>query len=255
MKKREFLRLTGIMGAGVVVSPFLACSDGGGAATGGESAAATDAAAASPEIISFKLPELGYPYDALAPNIDAMTMEIHHSKHHAGYVRKLNAALEGSSGYGGMEIADILEKVSADETGIRNNGGGHFNHTLFWQVIAPGGAKAPDGALLDAINKSFMSYEAFAEEFANAAKTRFGSGWAWLCVDENNELFVSSTPNQDNPLMTNIVEKTGLPILGIDVWEHAYYLNYQNRRGDYIGAFMEVVNWTKVSELYEIAIS
>ncbi len=256
MKKREFLRLTGIMGAGMVVTPFIGCSGGGEGSSGAAvKNPAGDKASTGAEVITFTLPDLGYPYNALAPNIDAMTMEIHHSKHHAGYVRKLNAALEGTQGYGGLEIADILEKVTADENGIRNNGGGHFNHTLFWQVISPGGAKAPDGDLMGAIQKSFGSYESFAEAFANEAKTRFGSGWAWLCLDENKELFVTSTPNQDNPLMTNIADRTGLPVLGIDVWEHAYYLNYQNRRGDYIEAFMDLVNWTKVSELYKVAMS
>lgn len=254
MKKREFLKLTGIMGAGMVVSPFLACSSSDASSEHAGDDQATPNAAA-PSVIEFTLPALGYAFDALAPRIDAMTMEIHHGKHHAGYVKKLNAALAESEGFGGMEIDQILDQVTPDQTAIRNNGGGHFNHTLFWQIIAPGGASAPEGALAAAIDAGFGSYDAFMDEFARAAKTRFGSGWAWLCVDENKKLFVMSTPNQDNPLMTNIVERTGMPILGIDVWEHAYYLNYQNRRGDYITAFMELVNWTQVGELYAVAMS
>ncbi|MEO0404621.1 MAG: superoxide dismutase [Bacteroidota bacterium] len=198
--------------------------------------------------MEFILPELPYAHDALNPSIDTETMQIHHGKHHAGYVRKLNNALKETSGFEGMSIEEIVSAVAADQTGVRNNGGGHFNHSLFWKVMTPGGGEQPSGQLMDAINAGFGSYETFSENFFSAAKTRFGSGWAWLSVDQNKKLMVSSTPNQDNPLMKNIVDQTGTPILGIDVWEHAYYLNYQNRRGDYINAFMELINWEEVAK-------
>ncbi len=254
MKKREFLRLTGIMGAGVVVAPFFACSPGETNKKGGN-ASEGDVPPPPPPMKEFTLPELGYAFDALAPSIDAMTMEIHHGKHHAGYVRKLNAALAETPGFEGMDIAGILENVSLDQTGVRNNGGGHFNHSMFWKVMEPGGANAPSGDLAAAIDRDLGSYDAFKESFFSAAKSRFGSGWAWLCVGEDKKLFVMSTANQDNPLMNKVVEQTGMPILGIDVWEHAYYLNYQNKRGDYINAFMEVINWDRVAEYYAVAVS
>ena len=244
MKKRQFLKLTGIMGAGVVVAPFMACSE----ASKPEEKTGTPEEPTAPEAIEFTLPALGYGFDALAPKIDAMTMEIHHGKHHAGYVRKLNAALMDAPQYAGMSLEEIMAAVSADETGVRNNGGGHFNHSLYWQVISPSEANAPTGDLLNAINEAFGSVEAFSEAFFTAAKTRFGSGWAWLSVGTDGKLFVSSTPNQDNPMMKGIVDAPGTPILGIDVWEHAYYLNYQNMRGDYINAFMELINWDVVAK-------
>jgi Fe-Mn family superoxide dismutase len=200
---------------------------------------------------SFALPPLGYAYNALEPVIDAMTMEIHHSKHHQAYVDNLNKAVEGNlEKFGGSTLENLCVNASADVPAIRNNAGGHFNHTLFWNWIKPGGAKAPVGALLDAINASFGSVEEFQKKFGEAAKTRFGSGWAWLSVDKEHKLFISSTPNQDNPLMAGLVEKAGKPILGLDVWEHAYYLHYQNRRPDYISAFWSIVNWDVVAELY-----
>ncbi|WP_414046276.1 superoxide dismutase [Macrococcus equi] len=195
--------------------------------------------------MAFELPKLPYAYDALEPHIDKETMEIHHTKHHNTYVTNLNAAVEGSE-FADLSIEDLMKKINevpADKkTAVVNNGGGHYNHSLFWTLLAPG--KEATGEVVDAINAKFGSLDAFKEEFANAAKTRFGSGWAWLVVN-NGELEVVSTPNQENPLMEG---KT--PILGLDVWEHAYYLNYQNRRPDYISAFWNVVNWEKVNELY-----
>ncbi|MFC2112460.1 superoxide dismutase [Bacteroidota bacterium] len=193
----------------------------------------------------FKLPELGYAYDALEPHFDAKTMEIHHSKHHAGYTRKFNAAVKE----GGLEITNIKEifgNVSSYSTGIRNNGGGFYNHKLFWKGLSPKGGGEPKGDLLKSIEKSFGGYEKFREKFSKAAATQFGSGWAWL-VNTEGGLVVTSTPNQDNPLM-DFAEVKGTPLLTLDVWEHAYYLKYQNRRTDYIAAFWNVVNWDFVAE-------
>ncbi|WP_321371857.1 superoxide dismutase [uncultured Draconibacterium sp.] len=198
--------------------------------------------------MAFELPKLGYDYKALEPHIDARTMEIHHSKHHAGYTNNLNGAVEGTD-LAGKSIEEILSGVSGQSAAVRNNGGGFFNHNLYWEVIAPGGAPAPEGVLLDAVNDSFGSIENFQEAFTKAALTRFGSGWAWLVL-QNNKLVVSSTPNQDNPLM-DVAEVQGTPILGIDVWEHAYYLNYQNRRPDYVNAFWNLINWDEVARRFK----
>ena len=198
--------------------------------------------------MSFTLPELPYAYDALEPHIDARTMEIHHGKHHAGYTAKLNAAIEGTR-IDGMSIEFLINNPVNDA--IRNNGGGYYNHKLFWEVMSPNGGGEPTGALGDAINSTFGSFEEFKAEFSKAAGTRFGSGWAWLIKTADGSLKVTSTPNQDNPLMSvDTVSESGTPILGLDVWEHAYYLNYQNRRPDYVGAFFNVINWDKVAELY-----
>lgn len=200
--------------------------------------------------MAHELPKLTYAYDALEPHIDAQTMEIHHTKHHNTYVTNLNAAIEGTE-FEGKELIALISDINAlpadKQTAVRNNGGGHANHSLFWEVIAPGGANAPTGELATAIDKKFGSFDAFKEEFAKAATTRFGSGWAWLVVD-NGEIAVISTPNQDSPYMEG---KT--PILGLDVWEHAYYLNYQNRRPDYISAFWNIVNWDVVAEKFAAA--
>lgn len=198
--------------------------------------------------MAFELPQLPYAYDALEPHIDARTMEIHHSKHHNGYTTKLNGAIEGND-FAGMSIEDILANC-ADNPAVRNNGGGYYNHNLFWEVMSPNGGGTPSGDLATAIDAAFGSFDAFKEAFSNAAATRFGSGWAWLCVNDG-KLEVCSTANQDNPLMG--VGCSGTPILGLDVWEHAYYLNYQNRRPDYINAFFNVVNWDKVAENFAAA--
>jgi len=198
--------------------------------------------------MSHTLPELGYAHNALEPYIDKATMEIHHGKHHNAYVTKLNAALEDHPDLAGLSLTELQGKI-ADITPLRNNGGGHFNHSLFWKVIAPGGASAPSGELASAIDAAFGSFDQFKEEFASAAAGQFGSGWAWLGVKSDGSLGVCSTPNQDNPLMGEAAGVCGCtPILGLDVWEHAYYLHYQNRRPDYIQAFWSVVNWDVVAE-------
>ena len=198
----------------------------------------------------FELPKLSYDFSALEPHIDAKTMEIHHGKHHQAYVGKLNDAVAGTE-LEGQSIEELMSNVSKLSAAVRNNGGGHFNHTLFWSVMSPNGGGEPTGKLAEAINKTFGSFEEFKTQFASAAATRFGSGWAWLVVHDNN-LVVTSTPNQDNPTM-DLAEVKGTPILGLDVWEHAYYLNYQNRRPDYIGAFWNVVDWNVVGQLFEQA--
>jgi Fe-Mn family superoxide dismutase len=197
--------------------------------------------------MSFELPNLPYDHAALEPHIDARTMEIHHGKHHAGYTAKLNGAIEGTE-MAGKSIEELLKNHS-DNGAIRNNGGGYFNHNLFWEVMSPNGGGNPEDELAEAINRDFGSVGSFKEAFANAAATRFGSGWAWLCVHPGGKLEVCSTANQDNPLMPSI-GCSGTPILGLDVWEHAYYLNYQNRRPDYITAFWNVVNWAEVAKRY-----
>lgn len=198
--------------------------------------------------MAFKLPELGFEYDALEPHIDAKTMETHHSKHHAAYLKKFNAAIENTE-LDQKTPATIFSKVSAYSEPIRNNGGGFYNHALFWQFLTPQQNETLDPKLADAINQYFGTFEKFKEEFSDAAAKQFGSGWAWLVKKSNKELVITSTPNQDNPLM-DINPVKGTPILCLDVWEHAYYLKYQNRRPDYIKAFWNVVNWRKVAELY-----
>ena len=206
--------------------------------------------------MAYELPELTYAYDALEPHIDARTMEIHHSKHHAGYVAKVNAALEGHDDLASKSIEELIAGVGslpdAVKGAVRNNGGGVANHNLFWSVMSPNGGGAPTGELADAITSAFGSFDNFKEKFAEAAATRFGSGWAWLGVKDGG-LAVCSTPNQDNPLMAGIADCNCTPILGLDVWEHAYYLNYQNRRPDYIGAFWNVVNWDEVASRFAAA--
>ncbi|MCB0282415.1 MAG: superoxide dismutase [Calditrichae bacterium] len=204
----------------------------------------------------FSLPDLPYAHDALEPHIDTRTMEIHHGKHHAAYVNNLNAALEGHNNLQNKTIEELVAGVSALPAGIqnavRNNGGGHWNHSFFWKVMGSNAGGNPSGELADAINKTFGSFDEFKTAFAAAGGSRFGSGWAWLIVNKSGDLQVCSTPNQDNPLM-DVAEVKGTPILGVDVWEHAYYLNYQNRRPDYLKAFFNVVNWDAVSENYKKA--
>ncbi|MAQ59660.1 MAG: superoxide dismutase [Flavobacteriaceae bacterium] len=202
--------------------------------------------------MSFQLPDLPYNFDALEPHIDSKTMQIHHGKHHAGYTNKLNTAIAGTD-LEGKTIEDILKNLDMNNTAVRNNGGGYFNHSLFWEIMGPNCGGKPEGQLAAAIDRDFGSFDEFKSNFSSAAGTRFGSGWAWLCVDLNGGLEVCSTANQDNPLMPGECGKT--PILGLDVWEHAYYLNYQNRRPDYVAAFFSVINWVKVSENYNSAIN
>ena len=196
----------------------------------------------------FELPSLSYAYDALEPNIDARTMEIHHSKHHNGYTTNLNNAIANTS-LSDKSIEEILNGLDLNNKALRNNGGGYYNHSLFWKIMSPNGGGIPSGALASAIDSAFGSFESFKTEFTKAAATQFGSGWAWLCVHSNGTVKVCATANQDNPLMPGI-GCAGTPILGIDVWEHAYYLNYQNRRPDYIEAFFSVIDWNEVSKLY-----
>ncbi len=198
--------------------------------------------------MSFTLPALPYDFDALEPHIDARTMEIHHGKHHQGYTNNLNATVEGTD-LEGKSIEDLLANLDMNNGAVRNNGGGFFNHSLFWEVMSPNGGGEPKGELADAINAAFGNFETFKENLSTAAKTRFGSGWAWLCVHKGGKVEVCSTPNQDNSLMPG-VGCGGHPILGLDVWEHAYYLNYQNRRPDYVSAFFNVINWDEVSKRY-----
>jgi superoxide dismutase, Fe-Mn family len=194
--------------------------------------------------MSFELPQLPYAYDALEPNVDARTMEIHHSKHHAGYTTNLNNAIAGTA-LEGKSIDELLTSLDMANNPLRNNGGGFYNHNQFWTAMSPNGGGSPSGALANAIDASFGSFDAFKEEFSKAAATRFGSGWAWLCV-KDGKLEVCSTANQDNPIMPGI-GCGGTPVLGLDVWEHAYYLNYQNRRPDYVAAFFNVLNWDEIS--------
>jgi len=203
--------------------------------------------------MAYTLPDLPYPYDALEPHIDARTMEIHHTKHHNGYVTKVNAAVEGT-GLENKSIEDLVSDLSAvpedKRTAVRNNGGGHANHSLFWTVMGPGGGGEPGGELAEAINSTFGGFDQFKDAFSTAAATRFGSGWAWLGVKDDGSLCVCSTPNQDSPLMKGIADSPCRPLLGLDVWEHAYYLNYQNRRPDYIAAWWNVVNWDAVAQRF-----
>lgn len=202
--------------------------------------------------MAFNLPELGYAYDALEPHIDARTMEIHHTKHHNGYTNNLNAAIAGTV-LEGKTIEEVLTQLDLANTGVRNNGGGYWNHCLFWEILNPNDRGRLSGTLLEVVNETFGSKDAMMEKFSKAAATRFGSGWAWLCVKEGGRLDICSTPNQDNPLMPG-VGCGGTPIMGLDVWEHAYYLHYQNRRADYIDAFGKIINWNVVEAKYEAAI-
>lgn len=202
--------------------------------------------------MAFELPALPYANNALEPHIDAKTMEIHHDKHHAAYVTNLNNAIAGTDAEK-HSIEEICKNISKYPAPVRNNGGGHFNHSFFWKLMKANGGGEPTGDIKEAINKSFGSFDEFKKQFANAAATRFGSGWAWLCVKKDKSLAVCSTPNQDNPLM-DISDCQGTPVLGLDVWEHAYYLHYQNRRPDYVTAFWNVINWDEVNKNYKAAI-
>ncbi len=201
--------------------------------------------------MAFELPKLPYAYDALEPTFDAQTMEIHHTKHHQAYVTNLNAATAGTA-LESQSLEEILHNIATAAPAVRNNGGGHWNHSLWWTILSPNGGGQPTGAVADKINEAFGSYDNFKTEFTKAATTRFGSGWAWLCKQQNGSVSICSTPNQDNPLMPDTGCK-GMPILGLDVWEHAYYLKYQNRRPDYIAAFFNLINWEEVNKRYAAA--
>lgn len=257
MEKRTFLKSGLLLTASAAFLPFIeACK------SAAKSTKTAEAMPAPPVIpppklrrsSPFTLPALAYETGALEPNIDKMTMEIHHGKHHNAYVTNLNDAVKETI-YADYELEDIVARITGADADkkIRNNAGGHWNHSFFWSIMAPGGGGMPQGALSSAINGSFGSYDKFKEQFGNAAKGVFGSGWAWLCVGADKKLFIMATPNQDNPLMRQIVKQTGTPILGLDVWEHAYYLKYQNKRPDYITAFYNVINWKEVSARYEKA--
>jgi Fe-Mn family superoxide dismutase len=251
MEKRTFLKTGFFLGVAAVVAPLLdACKT---------KAEATPMPIIPPPKLRrtkpFELPPLGYETSALEPNIDKTTMEIHHGKHHAAYVNNLNDAVKNTV-FAEYELEDIVARVTTSDADkkIRNNAGGHWNHSFFWQTMSPKGGGMPQGSLATAINDTFGSFDKFKEQFSGAAKDVFGSGWAWLSVGKDKKLFISSTPNQDNPLMLQIAKQTGTPILGIDVWEHAYYLKNQNRRADYIGSFYNVINWTEVGVRYQKAI-
>lgn len=248
MKKRDFIKTSMVLGAGALLSAPLISS----CATGSGKSAALLTSLVPVGTGGFEQQALSYAFDALAPNVDALTMEIHYGKHHAGYTRKFNAAL-ADAGIISTDILEIFTNVSGHPAGIRNNGGGYFNHALYWNCMSPDGGGEPSGKLLAAIEKSFGSFDEFKQLFSTAAATQFGSGWAWLVLDAEGGLHISATPNQDNPLM-DITEVKGTPLLNIDVWEHAYYLNYQNRRKEYIANFWNVVNWDMVEKLYVEAI-
>jgi Fe-Mn family superoxide dismutase len=238
MKKRTFIKVSSIAAAGSLIIPMVSC--------GGSEKSTTSAKMETATIPVFELPALGFGFDALAPNIDERTMQIHHGKHHAGYVSKFNAALEGQNDYAGKSLEEMMAMFGPDDTALRNNGGGHYNHSLFWELLSPS-TQEPKGDLLSLLNASFGSFDNFKEQFSKAATGRFGSGWAWLTLDKNKKAAISSTPNQDNPLMSKIVGDSQYPLLGLDVWEHAYYLNYQNRRGDYVSNFFNIINWDGVA--------
>lgn len=201
--------------------------------------------------MAFETPDLPYPYDGLEPHIDKETMTLHHDKHHTTYTKKLNAAIEGTDAEN-KDIEEIIRNVSKYGAGVRNNGGGHYNHSLFWKVMSPDGGGEPSGDLADALKDSFGSFDKFKEEFKATATGHFGSGWAWLCVGPDGKLFLTSTSNQDNPIM-DVVDTKGAPILGLDMWEHAFYLKYQNRKPEYVDAFWNVVNWDEVGRLFKEA--
>ena len=254
MEKRTFLKTGFLLGVTAALTPFFeACK------TAGKAADTTLPPVIPPPKIRrskpFELPPLGYESGALEPHIDKLTMEIHHGKHHAAYVSNLNDGLKDTL-YADYELDDIIARISTSDADkkIRNNAGGHWNHSFFWQIMSPKGGGMPQGALASAINGTFGSYDKFKEQFSNAAKGVFGSGWAWLCVGADKKLFISSTPNQDNPMMLQVVKQNGTPILGLDVWEHAYYLKNQNRRPEYINSFYNVVNWSEVGIRYEKAL-
>ncbi len=246
MEKRTFLKSGLFLGFAAAASSFIE------ACTPKAAVPATLPPPARKRTEPFTLPKLGFYAGDLEPNIDKQTMEIHHGKHHNAYVTNLNDAVKDTI-YADYELTDILDRITDADTDkkIRNNAGGHWNHSFFWETITPGASGVPTGKLAEAIDKTFESYDKFREQFSTAAKSVFGSGWVWLCADKKGNLFISTTPNQDNPLMKNIVKQTGTPIIGLDVWEHAYYLKYQNKRPDYINAFYTIINWKTAADRYE----
>ena len=239
MKKREFLTNSGILITGAILSPIIGCQSD--RKTDHKTTESTDKKS------SFILPELDYPYDALEPFIDARTMEIHHSKHHAGYTKKLNLALDASSREWSSDIVTLLGSIESDDTALRNNGGGYYNHDLFWKSLSPKEKNPIPDHLKQALSANFDSVENALSLLKIAGKKQFGSGWAWLIQKDNKELAIVSTPNQDNPLMKNIASEMGTPLLGIDVWEHAYYLKYQSRRSDYLDQILKIIDWQAVA--------
>lgn len=254
MNKREFLHTSASLTFGAALLSLIGCKTTTTGNTPILNANNTDPKTSEQgkQVPVFELPKLEYAYGALEPHIDAATVEIHYTKHHQGYVNNLNKALQEAEGaYAGMDLAQILHQVKADAPAVRNNAGGHFNHSLYWSTMGAPGGTAPQGKLAQAIQEAFGSLEQLKTQLTAAAMGRFGSGWAWLAVGADGKLFICSTPNQDNPLMSNLTDKPGKPILGIDVWEHAYYLNYQNRRADYINAFYNLVRWDRVAALFE----
>ncbi len=240
MDKRTFLKKSAVLSAAGLVLPSLLTSQSAIAAQGNQS--------------TYSLPKLPYATNALEPHIDQRTMELHHGKHHQSYVDNLNEELKGNKA-AGQPLEQLMNNISQHSRKVRNNGGGHWNHSFFWQIMSPRGGGQPSGQLATAINNKFGSFNKMKEEFNQKAKDQFGSGWAWLSVNNNRELFISSTPNQENPLMNIEGIERGTPILGLDVWEHAYYLKYQNKRPDYISAFWNVVNWQEVTKRYNQAMS
>lgn len=253
MEKRTFLKAGLFLVAGAS-SLLEACKSATKSATSAVPTTPTPPPPSARRSTPFSLPLLPYELTALEPNIDKMTMEIHHGKHHAAYVNNLNDAVKGTP-FADYELEDILLRLTPadDQKKIRNNAGGHWNHSFFWKIMSPKGGGTPTGALATAINAKFGSFDKFKEEWTNAAKGVFGSGWVWLCVGKDKSLFITTTPNQDNPLMPAIAKQTGTPVLGLDVWEHAYYLKHQNKRPDYINAFFNVINWTEAGSLYDKA--
>ncbi len=254
MEKRTFLKAGFFLGIAAASSSLLeACKNGAKATLSGTSGPSFP----PPKLrrtTPFELPKLPYDPAALEPHIDKMTMEIHHDRHHNAYVTNLNDAVKNTV-YADYELDDIIARISTsdEDKKIRNNAGGHWNHSFFWQIMAPGAGGTPTGQLADGINAKFGSFDKFREEFGNAAKSVFGSGWAWLCIGKDKGLFITTTPNQDNPLMLAVAKQTGTPILGLDVWEHAYYLKHQNKRPDYIASFFNVINWKEVAMRYDKA--
>ncbi len=243
MQKREFLKITGLSIAGMALANSLFADNLN------DNFSAENITNIAPSVAPFELPKLNYAFDALEPHIDKQTMEIHFSKHHQSYVTNLNKALENDV-LKDKTLLEILGKVTAKQAAIRNNAGGHYNHTLYWETLSPNAQNMPTGALLETIKAQFGTVDALKEQLSKAGMERFGSGWAWLCMDKKKKLFVSSTPNQDNPLMKKLVKQQGTPLIGIDVWEHAYYLKHQNKRAEYLKNFFNVLDWAKVEKKF-----